>query len=402
MLQGKRILIGVTGGIAAYKVANLVRLLIKGGAEVRVVMTPMSQHFITPLTLATLSQNLVSTDFFDSTSGEWNSHITLGRWADLFLIAPATANTLAKMACGLADNLLTATYLAARCPVIVAPAMDVDMYEHVATQDNLAKLAQRGVMQIDPEEGFLASGLIGKGRMAEVERIYQAVERLFAHAGRLSARKILVTMGPTREPIDPVRYITNHSTGRMGAAIVDALAQAGAEVHCVAGPADVLPLPSPNVQMHKVLTAREMLEECESLWSQMDAGIMTAAVADYTPSAPAESKMKRKETNLTLRLTASADIAKTLGEKKSVGQYLVGFALETENGEENAKKKIESKHLDLCLLNSLQDPGAGFGTPTNRVTFIFSDGRSVKRPLESKTSVARALVEVLANELERK
>ena len=399
MLTDKRILVGVTGGIAAYKAAILVRLLVKHGADVRVVMTPMGQKFIAPLTLATLSQHPVLSEFYNPTNGDWNSHVALGEWADLMVIAPATANTLAKMAYGIADNLLLTTYLSMRAPVCVAPTMDLDMFAHPATQDNLQRLRMHGVQVIDPEEGFLASGLEGKGRMAEPEQILNAVVSILAQHGALAGKKILVTSGPTREPLDPVRFISNHSSGKMGAAISNALAALGAEVHCVAGPSETYPAALTNIHTYKVETAQQMYEQCKALWDAMDVAIMAAAVADYRAEQVAEQKIPHREQTLQLTLESCPDIAKSLGQTKRPNQFLVGFALETGKGIENARKKLIQKNMDLCILNTLADLGAGFCSNTNKTTFVFADGREEARPLELKTELSKAIANSVAQML---
>ena len=392
MLTGKHILVGITGGIAAYKAAVLVRLLVKQGAEVRVLMTPMGQQFIAPLTLATLSQHPVISDFYNPENGDWNSHVALGQWADLMVIAPATANTLAKMAYGIADNLLLTTCLSMRAPICVAPTMDLDMFAHSTTQDNLQRLRMQGVQIIDPETGFLASGLEGKGRMAEPEQIVNAIIGVLASQGPLQGKKVLVTSGPTREPLDPVRFISNHSSGKMGAAIADAFAVLGAQVHCVAGPSETYPTPYPNISTYKVETAQEMYEQCTTLWGNMDAAVMAAAVADYRPVEVATQKIPHREQTLSMLLTSCPDIAKALGATKRPEQILVGFALETGKGLENAQRKLEQKNMDLCVLNTLSDAGAGFCSNTNKTTFVYADGRQEVRPLELKTELSKAIV----------
>ena len=399
MLTGKHILVGVTGGIAAYKAAILVRLLVKRGAEVRVVMTQMGQQFIAPLTLATLSQHPVLTEFYNPTNGDWNSHVSLGEWADLMVIAPATANTLAKMSHGIADNLLVTTYLSMRAPVCVAPTMDLDMFAHPTTQENLQRLRMHGVQIIEPESGFLASGLEGKGRMAEPEQIVSAIVALFAQNGPLRGKKILVTSGPTREPLDPVRFISNHSSGRMGSAISDTLAELGAEVYCVAGSSEVYPAQLPNLHTYKVETAQQMYEQCTALWASMDVAIMSAAVADYRPEQVAENKIPHREQTLQLSLASCPDIAKALGATKRTDQLLVGFALETGNGLENAQRKLLQKNMDLCVLNTLADVGAGFCSNTNKTTFVYADGRTEARPLELKTELSKAIAHSVAQML---
>ncbi len=399
MLRGKHILVGVTGGIAAYKSAVLVRLLVRSGASVRVVMTRMAEQFISPLTMATLSQHPVLEEMFDPKNGAWNSHIDLGSWADLYVIAPATANTIGKMVHGLADNLLTTSYLAARCPVMVAPAMDVDMYHHPAVQANLARLRERCLV-VEPEEGFLASGLEGKGRMAEPEHILRALCTHFGTAeAPLQGRRVMVTSGPTREAIDPVRFLTNSSSGRMGTAICEALADLGAEVHCVSGPCEFVPAGRERLTVYPVETALQMHEQCVRLWPEMDAGVMAAAVSDYRPSERAEEKIRHKDEPRVLHLTPNPDIAKTMGTSKRADQLLVGFALETSDGVESAKGKLERKNLDLVILNSLRDPGAGFGTPTNRATLYYRNGAVEERPLESKAELGRHIARCLAKML---
>ena len=398
MLATRHIVVGVTGGIAAYKTALFVRLLVQQGAQVRVVMTPMAQQFVTPLTFATLSQHPVLCDFFDPTNGAWNSHVGLGEWADAMVIAPATANTLGKMAHGIADNLLLTTYLSMRRSVFVAPAMDLAMYQHPTTQSNLQTLAAHGVLVIEPGSGFLASGLEGKGRMAEPEEILCALLGHFAQqAPRLRGKKILVTSGPTREALDPVRFISNHSSGRMGAAIANALAFMGAEVHCVAGPCEVYPLELPNLQLYRVESAEQMNLQCLNLWSAMDAAVMAAAVADYRPEQTAEHKIPHREGNLNLSLVSCPDIARGLGAKKQPHQKLVGFALETGKGYENGLRKLHDKKMDLCVLNTLADPDAGFCTATNKATLLYADGRILERPLEHKEVLGEAIAQSLAD-----
>jgi len=391
MLAGKHILVGVTGGIAAYKTAMLVRALVKQNAEVRVVMTAMAQKFVAPLTFATLSNNAVYTDLFDPTNGAWHSHVALGEWADLMLIAPLTANTLGKMANGIADNLLLTTYLSMRGQVLVAPAMDLAMFAHSTIQENLKKIVAHGVRIIAPNEGFLASGLEGKGRMAEPEDIVNAVLSLFAEEGVLRGKKILVTSGPTREAIDPVRFISNHSSGKMGAAIAESFALLGAEVFCISGPGNDRPRSLANIHCIDVVSAQEMYVECTERWQEMDCAIMAAAVADYTPKEVASQKIPHKEQTLSLELTACPDIARTLGVQKRAKQILVGFALETGDGLENARRKLKSKNMDLCILNTLADKGAGFCTATNKTTFVYADGRTEARPLELKAEPAQAI-----------
>lgn len=391
MLEGRKILLGVTGGIAAYKAAVIIRLLVKEGAEVKVLMTPLAKEFITPLTLATLSRNPVLVDFFDPEDGRWNSHIDLGMWADLFLIAPATANTLGKMAAGIADNLLLTTYLSARCPVFLAPAMDLDMLAHPATVSNIDRLKSFGNRIIEPDTGELASGLEGKGRMAEPEVIVRMIREFLSKKKinelPLSGRKVLINAGPTVEPIDPVRYISNHSSGRMGVALADEAAVMGAEVTLVLGPVGIKPSEK-KITVIPVTTAAEMKEATVSAFDTCDIAILAAAVADFTPEHIHETKMKRGEDDMVIRLKPTEDIAACLGRMKRKGQFLAGFALETDNELENAKGKLRRKNLDMIVLNSLNDPGAGFGQGTNRVTIIDSYNNIDKFELKSKDEVA--------------
>lgn len=389
MLNGKHIILGITGSIAAYKAAMLCRLLVKEGAEVRVIMTPLAKQFITPLTMATLSKHPILVEFFNPENGEWNSHVSLGEWADLLLIAPATANTLAKMTTGVADNLLLTTYLSARSKVAIAPAMDLDMYAHVTTQQNIETLRGRGVAVIEPAAGELASGLVGKGRMAEPEEIVERVKALFEERKTLSGKHFIVTAGATIEPIDPVRYITNHSTGKMGYAIAEELAARGARVSLVSG-RTTLPVPR-GVERVDVLTAEDMYNATVERWAEADGAVMCAAVADYTPKSVADCKLKKSDDDMTIELRRTKDIAKALGETKG-GRMLVGFALETDNEEANAEGKLERKNLDFIVLNSLRDEGAGFRGDTNKVTLIDRAGRE-EQPLMSKREVAAVIVD---------
>ena len=405
MLKGKHIILGITGSIAAYKSAVLCRLLVSAGAEVKVIMTPLAKQFITPLTMATVSKNPILVDFFNPENGEWNSHVKLGEWADLYLIAPASANTMAKMATGVADNLLLTTYLSARCAVAVAPAMDLDMYAHVATQRNMAQLKQDGVHIIEPGSGFLASGLIGKGRMAEPQDIVAAVEAIFAQGEKcaeaseieypekkksLEGKRFLVTAGATIEPIDPVRFISNHSSGKMGYAVAEALAKRGAEVTLVSG-RTALEKPQ-GVKVVDVLSAEEMYRACVERFLEMDGAVMCAAVADYTPQVVATEKLKKGEGDMSIALKRTKDIAAELGRKKREGQVLVGFAMETENEEQNAAGKLVRKNLDFIVLNSLRREGAGFRGDTNIVSLIDSREK-VDLPLMSKSDVAEHIVD---------
>ena len=390
MLKGKHIILGITGSIAAYKSAVLCRLLVSAGAEVKVVMTPLAKQFITPLTMATLSQNPILVDFFNPENGEWNSHVKLGEWADLYLIAPATANTMAKMATGVADNLLLTTYLSARCDVAVAPAMDLDMYAHVATQRNMERLREDGVHIIEPGSGFLASGLVGKGRMAEPQDIVKAVEAIFAEKKKsLEGKRFLVTAGATIEPIDPVRFISNHSSGKMGYAVAEALAERGADVTLVSG-RTALDAPK-GVDRVDVLSAEEMYEACVSRFEQMDGAVMCAAVADYTPQEVATEKLKKGDGDMSIPLKRTKDIAAALGECKG-SRVLVGFAMETQHEMENAQSKLERKNFDFIVLNSLRKAGAGFRGDTNIVTLIDGEGAE-ELPLMSKRDVADRIVD---------
>ena len=392
MLEGKKILLGVTGGIAAYKSAYLVREFVKRGAEVKVILTQSAEEFVGKLTFATLSKNEVFTDFYDKKTGKWHSHVDLGLWADVFVIAPATANTLAKMVYGIADNLLLTTYLSARCPVFVAPAMDLDMYQHPAVQNNLKILSERGVKILEPAEGELASGLSGKGRMQEPSQIADAVEEFFAKRRSLNGVKALVTAGPTYEMIDPVRFIGNFSSGKMGYAIATELAERGAKVYLISGPTH-LTLKHPNVEIVKVTSAQQMYQKAKEIFPQVKIAVLAAAVADYRPAEMAQTKIKKSDDELVLRLVKNPDIAKSLGKEKRQGQILVGFALETDNEMQNAQHKLESKNFDFIVLNSLKDKGAGFGTDTNKVKFILRDGTVKNFSLKSKKLVAKDIVD---------
>ncbi len=397
-LYQKKIILGVSGSIAAYKAASLVRLLIKEGAEVRVIMTPSACDFISPLTLSTLSKNEV----FSSVSSEagWNNHVELGLWADALLIAPSTANTIAQLSNGLCNNMLQAVYLSARCPVFFAPAMDLDMWTHPATQSNVARLQSYGNILIDVADGELASGLVGKGRMAEPEDIVAQLSQYFGQGARLRGKKILISSGPTVEPIDPVRFISNHSTGKMGAAIAETLAAQGAKVCFISGPAKNLPLTHPNISIISVQTAEEMYQAAIKHFPSCEAAILTAAVADYTPVVVADEKIKKKgEEGMVVELKKTKDIAAELGKIKTENQVLVGFALETENFMDNAQKKLASKNLDFIVLNSLKDSGAGFGFDTNKVCFIDRKGEVLRFDLKSKKEVAKDIVDKLCSYL---
>ena len=391
MLQGKHILLGVTGSIAAYKAAVLCRLLRTAGAEVKVVMTATAKQFITPLTMATLSKNPILVEFFNPENGEWNSHISLGEWADCYVIAPATANTIAKMATGVADNLLLTTYLSARCKTIVAPAMDCDMFAHITTQTNLATLRSHGVTIADSPAGELASGLTGKGRMAEPEQILALIEQTLSDEKKksLQGKHFVVTAGATIEAIDPVRYITNHSTGKMGYAIAASLARRGAEVTLVTG-RTALPTPE-GVKRVDILSAAQMYNAATEAFATADGAIMCAAVADYTPATVAEHKIKKSDDDMSIPLVRTKDIAAALGAVKG-NRLLVGFALESDAGVESAQGKLARKNLDFIVLNSLTDKGAGFGVDTNKVTFIDHSG-STTLPLMSKADVAEKIAD---------
>ena len=390
MLQGKKIILGVTGSIAAYKSAQLIRLLVKEGAEVKVIMTSLAKEFITPLTLATLSKNPILVDFFDPTNGDWNSHVDLGLWADAYLIAPATANTIGKMASGIADNLLLTTYLSAKCPVFVAPAMDLDMFAHPANQRNLETLRSIGNRIIEPASGELASGLEGKGRMEEPENIVRFLDDFFTPKP-LSGKNILITAGPTYEKIDPVRFVGNYSSGKMGFALAEVCAKLGATVCLISGPVKLKTV-HPNIERICVESALEMYEEVLSRFYPMDGAILCAAVADFTPVEPSDSKLKREKENMTLTLKPTQDIAAALGQQKMENQFLVGFALETDNEEANALAKMERKNLDFIVLNSLQDAQAGFGYDTNKISILFRSGNKKTFDLKSKNEVAQDIV----------
>ncbi len=400
-LAGKRIILGVTGSIAAYKAVYLLRLLMKEGAEVQVIMTPTAKEFVGPVTFSALSGKTVLSDFFSLEGGDWNSHVDMGVSADLLIVAPATATTLGKMANGVADNLLVTTYLSARCPVIVAPAMDMDMYKHPSTQRNLEVLKGYGNLVIEPGKGELASGLEGPGRMEEPEAILSKIRQIKSEPSKkkLLNKQVLVTAGPTHENIDPVRFIGNHSSGKMGFAIAEAFAAEGAEVHLVTGPV-ALETHAEGVEVVRVTSAREMFERCSELMDGMDVAVFNAAVSDYTPASVSGKKVKRGTGEWTIQLKPTRDIAAEMGRRKSEGQVLVGFALETDNGEEHARLKLEKKNLDLVVLNSMRDSGAGFGTETNRVSMIDRLGNIEKYELKPKTQVAVDLVQRVLKILE--
>ncbi|SDE09648.1 phosphopantothenoylcysteine decarboxylase / phosphopantothenate--cysteine ligase [Pedobacter soli] len=387
MLKHKNIILGVCGSIAAYKSAFLVRLLVKAGANVKVILTPDGANFITPLTLATLSKNPVYTQYFEEETGVWSNHVELGLWADLIIIAPISANTLAKLATGICDNLLTAVYLSAKCPVYVAPAMDLDMWKHESTQANIAKINSYGNTVIAPGSGELASGLYGEGRMAEPEEIISFLDEAIKKSMPFYGKKVMVTAGPTYEAIDPVRFIGNHSSGKMGFALADELARLGADVTLIAGP--TAQKSDQNVIRKDVVSAQQMFEACNSVFPETDITVMCAAVADYRPKTVAANKIKKQDSNLILELEKTVDILATLGQAKKADQILVGFALETNDEENYAKGKLEKKNLDLVVLNSLNDKGAGFKSDTNKIT-IFN--RALERTvfeMKSKTDVAK-------------
>lgn len=392
MLEGKKILLGITGSIAAYKSIYLVRQFIKAGAEVKVIMTPSAKDFVSSLTLSTLSRNPVMIDLFDEQS--WSNHVMLGRWADVMVIAPISCNTLAKMANGQCDNLLLATYLSATCPVVVAPAMDEDMWHHPATKANLARIESFGNKIIPVENGDLASGLHGDGRMAEPETILKYISDNFFLTRPLKGKKAIVTAGPTYEPIDPVRFIGNQSSGKMGVAIAKELYNRGADVTLIMGPSQ-LSFSANGISLIKVTTAQEMYTACTDIFSQSDIAIMAAAVADYSPVTVSKEKIKKKEDSLTVELNKTKDILKTLGERKKTGQILIGFALETNNEKANAQEKLQRKNADMIILNSMNDTGAGFGYDTNKITIFEKAGQEFRFDNKSKTEVAKDIVDTM-------
>ncbi|GLU51576.1 bifunctional phosphopantothenoylcysteine decarboxylase/phosphopantothenate--cysteine ligase CoaBC [Dyadobacter frigoris] len=394
-LKGKKILLGVSGSIAAYKSALLVRLLVKEGAEVQVVMTDSAHQFITALTLGTLSKRPVYTAFTQSENGTWNNHVELGLWADIMVIAPATARTMSKCAAGNCDDLLTAVYLSARCPVFFAPAMDVDMYRHPSTQKNIESLLSYGNKLIEAEFGELASGLIGEGRLAEPEKIISRLVTHFAEHPIAKTKKVLITAGPTVEPIDPVRYISNRSSGKMGYAIAKAFASAGAHVRLISGPTN-LPVPD-GVSITKIETAKQMFAATQEYFSQFDLVIFSAAVADYTPIQVADQKIKKQGDEMKLELIKTTDIAGTLGKQKRDGQILVGFALETEHEMDYALDKLHRKNFDYIILNSLNDAGSGFAHDTNKITVIDKSENVYSFPLKSKQEVAQDILNIILN-----
>ncbi len=402
MLEGKKIVLGITGSIAAYKSCLIIRQLVKRGAEVQVVITPAGKEFITPITLSALTSKPVISDFFSQRDGTWHSHVDLGLWADAMLVAPATASTIGKMAHGVADNMLITTYLSMKAPVFIAPAMDLDMYAHPSTQQNLRTLQAYGNHIIEPGTGFLASKLEGKGRMEEPENIVACLERFFAQQGRAEGRensmkgkRVLITAGPTYEKIDPVRFIGNYSSGKMGFALANECASRGAQVELVCGPVSAsMQASSPNVHRTDVESAQEMFETCKALYPSMDSAILCAAVADFTPETTATEKIKRTGEDMVIRLKPNPDIAASLGQMKKEGQTLVGFALETNDEESNAQAKLKKKNFDFIVLNSLKDEGAGFRTDTNKITIITAEGKT-EFPLKSKPEVAKDIIDKL-------
>jgi phosphopantothenoylcysteine decarboxylase/phosphopantothenate--cysteine ligase len=389
MLTGKKILLGITGSIAAYKIPLLVRLLKKDGADVRVVMTPSAKDFVTPLTLSTLSGNPVLSHGFDEQTGKWDSHVELGLWADLFVVAPASANTMAKMAYGMADNYLLTVCLSAKCPIMFAPAMDLDMYKHPATQQNIKTLIERGCIFVAPSSGELASGLCGEGRMEEPQKIYERIKAFFQTKQNFKGKKVLITAGPTYEAIDPVRFIGNHSSGLMGIEIARAFADQGAEVTLVLGPSSIS-VNKKNVNVLPVTSAKEMYEAVTALFPKTDIAVLSAAVADFRPEMVADQKIKKNPDNdtLTIKLVKTEDILKSVGGMKTENQTVVGFALETENGLENAKKKLHTKNIDLIVLNEMNESGVGFKTKTNKVSIITKNDQVTTYNLKPKNEVA--------------
>lgn len=391
MLQNKKILLGITGSIAAYKAAVLTRLLVKAGAQVKIVMTSAAKDFVTPLSLSTLSKNPVLVDLAENDS--WANHVMLGRWADVMLIAPLSCNTLAKMAGGICDNLLMAVYLSATCPVVAAPAMDEDMWHHATTKKNLETLKTFGNHIIPVENGELASGLVGEGRMAEPESIVNWLNSFFLHENELSGKKILITAGPTYEQIDPVRFIGNHSSGKMGIAIAEEMKSRGGDVTLVLGPSNIQV--NGGIKLIRVTTAADMFNACEKIFPTTDIAIMSAAVADYTPVQIAKEKIKKTENDFAVQLTKTKDILKTLGGLKTKDQILVGFALETNNEKEHALQKLQTKNADMIVLNSLQDAGAGFGHDTNKITIFDKTGNAYPFDIKSKKEVAKDIVNTI-------
>lgn len=391
-LKGKKIIVGITGGIAAYKIPLLIRYLVKEGAEVQVVMSDFAKAFVTPLTLSTVSGKPVLSSFFDEKNGEWNSHVDLGLWADAIIVAPLTANTMAKMAVGIADNLLTTTILSARCPVFYAPTMDLDMFHHAVTQENIKKLKKLGYIYIPPDEGDLASGLKGAGRLKEPEELANILIDFFSKKKTLSGKRVLISAGPTYEPIDPVRFIGNRSSGKMGIALAHAFIELGAVVDLVIGPVAFPVKEKDNLNLYFVETAAQMELKCSELFPKSDVSVMAAAVSDFTPKNPAKSKIKKETSFPKIELVPTVDILAKLGKIKKSNQILIGFALETDNELNNARHKLKRKNLDMIVMNSLKDFGAGFGVDTNKVTLIFKDNNEIEIPLNSKEKIAQEIV----------
>ncbi len=397
MLKGKHIILGISGGIAAYKSVSLLRLLVKAGAEVQVIITPNGKEFITPVTLSALSGRPVISEFFSANTGQWNSHVDLGLWADAMIIAPATACTIAKMANGVADNMLVTSYLSAKAQVFVAPAMDLDMMAHPSTAHNIELLRSYGNIIIEPTAGELASRLVGKGRMEEPENIFSIIEKYFAKSNALSGKNVLITAGPTYEKIDPVRFIGNYSSGKMGYALAEEAAARGANVTIVSGPVSVS-ASDPSIKIIKIESARQMLKVCSELFPTTDIAIMTAAVADYAPESPASQKIKREKQQVPiLKLIKNPDIAATLGASKAPGQILAGFALETDNEAENAIDKLHRKNLDLVVMNSLRDAGACFGSDSNKISIFTADGNRIDYELKPKREVAADVIDFICS-----
>lgn len=400
-LKSKKILVGICGGIAAYKVLSLIRLLKKSGAEVKVIMTPAAVDFVGVLTPATLSESEILTEFYHKQSGRWTNHVELGLWADLFVVAPATASTLSKMANGLADNLLIATYLSAKCPVWAAPAMDLDMWKHISVQQTIEKLKNASVRILEPNSGPLASGLEGQGRMQEPEELFASIEKHFAPEKRpLFGKQILLTMGPTVEAIDPVRFISNHSTGKMGAAIAWQLHELGAKLTIVSGPISAS-ISLPEVELIRVTSAKEMGEAALAQFPNCDLAVLAAAVADYTPKIVSTEKIKKKSDNLSLELVKTMDIAAELGKSKTSRQQVIGFALETENAEVHALEKLRKKNLDAIILNSMRDEGAGFGFDTNQISILHKSEPARHFEKKLKTEVAKDIANYVVELLEK-
>ncbi len=397
-LKNKNIILGITGGIAAYKSAFLTRLLVKAGANVKVIMTPNAKQFITPLTLATLSKNVVYSEFFNAENGNWNSHVDLGLWADLMIIAPATASSIGKMANGIADNLLITTYLSAKCPIFIAPAMDLDMYKHPSTTKNIDTLKSFQNIIIEPPSGELASGLDGKGRMEEPENIIKVLNNYFSKKQDFKNKTILITAGPTYEKIDPVRFIGNYSSGKMGFAIAEEFADRGALVKLISGPVNINTT-NKNIEIFNIESAEEMHQKSIEIFPKTDIAIMVAAVSDFTPKIKSETKIKREKNNLNIELQPTKDIAAELGKIKKENQILVGFALETDNEKENASKKLSKKNLDLIILNSLNDKGSGFKNDTNKITIIDKNNKFVNFELKSKSEVATDIVDYISKKI---